>query len=308
MSSAQEQLWVQGQLRKDVERWVSVLSGERPDDAPARTNFDLYLFAQVGFLLADVEQELIGIAEWEQAIRDIERCINNNPSVRAFEERLRRAGQAPLASRTFLDLAKRQVRRKANPRKANQSIPDSQRLPDFNEGCAVAKVLLAYDTAKDRWKRDLRPDELSKRIAADWLCHRSPGGLEFLIRCSEESRIWWDALEQIGDMLGGEDDLPDPLARWYFQADKRHRRPPPEIAAPPHRPTTVGYMIRDLRIRETIRVLAQLGMPPTGGPDSGCSVVAAVLALQERTVRGIWMRSDMTIDESFTEYLEGLSV
>lgn len=123
MSSAQEQLWVQGQLRKDVERWVSVLSGERPDDAPARTNFDLYLFAQVGFLLADVEQELIGIAEWEQAIRDIERCINNNPSVRAFEERLRRAGQAPLASRTFLDLAKRQVRRKANPRKANQSIP-----------------------------------------------------------------------------------------------------------------------------------------------------------------------------------------
>ena len=140
---------------------MSVLSGERPDDAPARTNFDLYLFAQVGFLLADVEQELIGIAEWEQAIRDIERCMTNNPSVRAFEEDLRRAGQAPLASRTFLDLAKRQVRRKANPRKANQRIPDSQRLPDFNEGCAVAKVLLAYDTAEDRWKRDLRQMSLA---------------------------------------------------------------------------------------------------------------------------------------------------
>ena len=319
MSSAQERLWVREQLRNDVERWVSVLSGERPDDAPARTNFDLYLFAQVGFLLADVEQELIGIAEWEQAIRDIERCMNNNPSVRVFEDDLRRAGQAPLASRTFLDLAKRRVRRKAN-----KGTSDSQRPPTFSEGLTCAEVLLAYDTAKDRWNRGLNPDELSKRIAEDWLSHRSLDDLLFIIRGSEESRIYWNALELICDALGGKDvlgskwesakdldDLPYALLIWYFEAGQELRRPPRENAAPPNRPIYVGYVIRNQHIRHTIRVLAQLGMPPTAGRDTdgqdfGCCVVAEVLGLSERYIGDIWGTPDMTMSEFHATYVDPL--
>ena len=323
MSSAQERLRLQEELRDEVAWRTTMLIDEPPDDAPTGRQFDLALLAYISDLLADLEQGWMDIVKCERIIVTVERGFKTDLEFRAFEEDIRKAGQAPLAWRTIFDLAKRRVRRKAH-RKANESIPDSQRLPTFSEGKACAEVLLAYDTAKARWKRDLHPDELSEHIAKEWLLLRSLHDLQSLIRRSEESRTWWNALELICDELAGKgvlggkdllgrkwksakglDNIPHSLLLWHFEADKGLRRRPPEIAAPPHRPTKAGYMIRDQNIRHTIRVLAQLGMPPTGGHNSGCSVVADVLRpLKERTVREIWKRPDMESDESNAEYFD----
>ena len=57
-------------------------------------------------------------------------------------------------------------------------------------------------------------------------------------------------------------------------------------------------------------------MPPTGEPDSGCSVVAAVLEakppldedpateMDERIVREVWRRPDAAINESYAKCLD----
>ena len=243
--------------------------------------------------------------------------MNNDPMVRAFEEDATKAERVPLASRTFLALAQRQVRRKANPRKANQRIPDSQRYPDFSEGCACAQVLLASVLDRERWERDLHPDEISLRLAERWL---TGGGLDELLSImggSEESTICWDAFGRICDTIGaggvpgrkGEFaryrvQVPIPLFVWYFEAIQGLRSRPPEIAPSPHRTTKLGYVIRDIRIQGAIRVLAQVGMPPTGGPDSGCSVVAEVLGYKDpRTVRAIWRKPATTINEYYEKHL-----
>ena len=321
------------QLRNAVGQQVSMLSEEQPDDMPAGMIFDLRFFGHIRGLMEELEQGRIDIPDWERRTRDIEQWMNNDPMVRAFEEEATKAKRVPLASRTFLDLAKRKVRRKANPRKANQGIPDSQRLPDFSEGCAVARVMLVSTRTKDRWERDLQPDAISQRIAEHWLSRRSIDDLLSIIGGSEQSTIFWDALELVCDALGGEGvrgrrgefaryktELPLPLYAWRFEAGQGLRRRPPEPAPPPYRPTKLGYMIRDIRIKGTIQVLEQLRMPPTGGPDSGCSVVAAVLEakpplderpateMDVRIVREVWRRPDAAINESYTKCLDRLLV
>ena len=292
------------QLRNAVEQRVSMLSEEQPDDMPAGMIFDLRFFGSISALLAGLEKGWIDIAEWKRRVR-------------AFEEDATKAGRLTLASRTFLALAKRHVRREANI-----GNDDSRRLPDFSEGKACARVLLAYDTAKDRWERDLYPAELSQHIAEQWLPRRSLDDLLSIIGGSEESTICWDALGLICDTLGGEGvrgrrgefarykaALPGPLLAWYFEAVQGIRSRPPEIAPPPHRRAKLGYMIRDIRIRSTIRALAKLGMPPTDGADSGCNVVTDVLGFKDpKTVREIWNRPDMRTNESFKEYIERLLV
>ena len=72
------------------------------------------------------------------------------------------------------------------------------------------------------------------------------------------------------------------------------------------RTTKLGYPIRDIRIKGAIRVLAQVGIPPTGGPDSGCSVVTEVLGFEDvRTVRDIWRKPATTINEYYKKHLYG---
>ena len=174
------------QLRNAVGQQVSMLSKELPDDAPAGTVSDLDFFGSISSLLAGLEKGWIDTAEWER---------------RAWAPE---AEQGTPASTTFLNLAQRKVRREANPRKANQGIPDSQRLPDFSEGCAVARVMLVSTRTKDRWERDLQPDAISQRIAEHWLSRRSFDDLLSIIGGTEQSTIFWDALELVCDSLGGE--------------------------------------------------------------------------------------------------------
>ena len=197
MSRLLEQL-----LRTAVELQVSMLGEELPDDMPAGMIFDIGFFGHVRGLMEELEQGRIDIPDWEWRTRDIEQWMNNDPMVRAFEKDATKAERVPLASRTFLSLAQRQVRRKANPRRANQRIPNSQRLPDFSEGCACAQVLLASVLDRDRWERDLHPDEISQHLAEQWL---TGGGLDELLSImggSAESTICWDALGRICDALG----------------------------------------------------------------------------------------------------------
>ena len=298
------------QLRNAVGQQVSMLSEELPDDAPAGTVSDLAFFGSISALLAGLEKGRIDTAEWERRAR-------------ALGED---AGRVTPASTIFVDLARRKVRReanprKANPRKANQGIPDSQRLPDFSEGCAVARVMLVSTRTKDRWERDLQPDAISQRIAEHWLSRRSFDDLLSIIGGAEQSTIFWDALELVCDSLGGESvrgrrgefaryktEPPLPLLAWRFEAVHGLRERPPEPPPPRYRPTKLGYIIRDIRIKEAIQVLEQLGMPPTGGTHSGCSVVAAVLektpAFDERTVRDIWRMPDEEINESYAKCLD----
>ena len=174
------------QLSTAVGLRVSMLGEELPDDMPAGMIFDLVFFGHVGGHLEELEQGRIDIPEWERRTREIEQWMDNDPVVRAFEEEASKAERIPLASRTFLNLAQRQVRRKANPRRANQGIPNSQRPPNFSEGFACAQVLLASVTGRDRWERDLHPDEISQLLAEQWL---TGGGLAELL----SSRSPWSS-------------------------------------------------------------------------------------------------------------------
>ena len=99
------------QLRSAVKQRVSMLSEELPDDIPAGMIFDLGFFGHICGLLDELEQGRIGMPEWERRTRDIERWMNNDPMVRAFEEDATKAERVPHASRTFLALVKRHVRR-----------------------------------------------------------------------------------------------------------------------------------------------------------------------------------------------------
>ena len=292
------------QMRNAVEQQESMLREEQPDDMPAGTKGELAFFGSISALLAGLVKGMIDIAEW-------------NRRVRALEEDATNAGRLPLASRTFLNLAKRHVRREANI-----GNDDSQRLPDFSEAKACARVLLAYDTAKHRWERDLHPEELSQHVAEQWLSRRGLDDLLSIIGGSEQSTICWDALELICGALAGESvhgrrgefaryktEPPLPLYAWRFEAFEGLRRRPPESAPPPHRRAKLGYMIRDMRIRGTIWTLAQVGVPPTDGPDSGCNVVTDVLGFKDsKTVREIWKRPDMRMNESRKEYIDRLLV
>ena len=297
----------------EVEVWSAVLGDQEANDALGGRKAALDIFVDVSVLLDGLAQERIDIEGWEEGIRDLERSLNSD-SFMAFERGLESAGQPLLACRTFINLAKRHV-----GRKANKGSHHSQRPPDLSEAVECARLLLAHDMDKGSWNRHLSADDVSKLSAIGWLSRRSDGELQDLIRGSESIRISWDALGLISDALAGKrvlgrrweapegsDDLPLPLLQWHFEAAKGLRRPPCENAAPPGRPNRVGYWIRNIRIKDTIRTLAPVGIPPTNGQVTGCHAVAEVLDLDARRIREIWRNPDMPVSEFLAKFIRSL--
>ena len=95
MSSAQERLRLQEELRDEVAWRTTMLIDEPPDDAPTGRQFDLFLFAYISDLLTDLEQGPMDIVECERIIGTVERGLNSDPESGPSKKALGKQGRPP---------------------------------------------------------------------------------------------------------------------------------------------------------------------------------------------------------------------
>ena len=305
-------LW--DQARFDFNIWLSRLGGKQSYDELPGVLRDSALVERISealwFLEAGVLDESASDESWKRAVPRFEERMDGDPVLQAYEEALRGAMDVPLASRTFLSLARRRARHLL---KTHGSY--AKRPPDAEEGYQFASAMLAYVADKRWWKQDLDIHQFSDYLAGTWLAFRDPYELDLFIQLSKESWSHWDALKLIcaklregGDLEESRVELHYKLLLWNYEADHGHRSRPEERPAPPNRRSTMGYLSRGRKICRTIELLEQVGMPPTGGREAGCSVVADALAaaideendempLTERSIRLIWQRRETATNE-----------
>ena len=216
---------------------------------------------------------LEGIEEFKSEMRQIEEGMRENIALEAFNATLWENDKVPLASETYLELAKRHVLCGGKP------------PPSCEEGRRFARVLLAPFMKEAFWEIDWDIQSFTRGRADSWLDSRDPGELQKLIYDSKESPLAWDTLKLICQEVAdrGEEDLPYGLLRWYLMANHGHPERPGEGPAPRHRPPKLGYKLRNNEIRHTVDMLALVGMPKTACYDA----VAEAVNLEGITIERI---------------------
>ena len=291
-------------MQAEIDLLLMGSTGEPLDDVALGAKQDADVVTGISIFLYDFEAGRIDATSWGMLIRGLEKQMERDPTLRACEAVLREEG-VPLASRTFLRLAKRHVRRRANT-----GTSGSQRPPDYGEGYNFARAMLHRARRKGQWEWDHGLEDMASAYANIWLLRRNSAFLQMLIAGSEQYPIYWCALELIGDRLieGGdtdEDALPRELLLWHFRIAKGLLTRPAVSPAPGNRPAKMGHLYRDELVRCTIRCLEMVGMPATDSEASGREVVTAVMddaASEEegsekegskgRLVRKIWDQRD----------------
>ena len=194
----------------------------------------------------------ITIEEFESRRRKIDEGMKEAPALQAFEGTEKRGEKLPLASRTYLELARRHALYGGKP------------PPSSENGRRFALVLLDHIREPDSWDIDWDRQSVIECLADAWLDSRDLGELEELIQNSFESSLAWDILcsnsQQV--VITGE-ELPKEHLLWYVEATNGHPKRPDERPAPRNRPKKLGYMIRNNEIRHTVELLALVGMEET---------------------------------------------
>ena len=203
----------------------------------------------------------ITIEEFESRRRKIDEGMKEDPALQAFEGTEKRGEKLPLASRTYLKLARR------------HALFGGKRPPSSEEARDFALVLLDHIREAGSWEIDWDRQSVIECLADAWLDSRDPGELEELIQNSFESSLAWDILYSNSQQVvfTGE-ELPKEHLLWYVEATNGHPKRPDERPAPRHRPKKLGYMIRNNEIRHTVDLLVLVGMKETA---SRSAVVAA---------------------------------
>ena len=152
--------------------------------------------------------------------------------IKAFAATLQRPEELPLASETYLDLARR------------HALFDGKPPPSPEEGRRFALVLLDDVMIEEKWEFDWDRPNLTGRMADGWLDSRDPSELQRLIHDSSKSPVSWDVLKTICQKLNGrgEEYPPLELLLWYFRATHGHPERPDEGPAPSHRPRKLGKL------------------------------------------------------------------
>ena len=293
-----------GKLMDEINVRVALRFGmfnmEEPTSESLGRQFDLALVESTGFFLELLENGTIEFTTWERDIREAAEWMDNNPSLKAYEAALQRRSGVPSAGRTFLKLARRRAQHITNI-----GSLDSRRGPDPKEARDFAGAMLDGIRNRVWWERDPVTDgEFTEFVADRWLSTRDPVLLQFIFQGSEEHPVYWDALRLIcaklsdsGEFAKGRAEPHYQLLLWHLESERGARNRPEADPAPHHRRPKTGYVFRDNGIRITIRLLELVGMPPLGDRETGCSIVAEVMDMEERTVRGIWGKPAMPIDE-----------
>ena len=294
-SEMREELGLRFYLEPGEEHLSPEESGRRIDDC---------LVEYIGTYLLSLRLGGISIEEFKSTMRKIEQGMKDDLALKAFEDAIRRAGEVPLASRSYLKLARRYLQRQTN-----EGSPDSQRFPDLEEGRQFARVMLDEFMIKAKWKHDWERQLFIRDGADDWLRKGDDYGLWKLIRASEKSAIAWDILELICQnwVYRGEEEPPVSLLKWSFDVRGCLKRPD-EDPMPRHRHPRVGYKLRNNEIRHTVELLVLVGMSKT----AACEAVEEAFwdsedDLSESRIRQICQEPYWTIaelDDDVRKFLE----
>ena len=176
---------------------------------------------------------------------------------------------------------------RAARRSERRGSRDSRRRPDPEEGRRVAEAMLADIPDARRLNRDWESAIVSADLATPSpLGVFSPEQLPEYIKRSEESRVYFDAVERIEEEAkSSHQDIPRP--HWP-QAVRRRRVRPARKRLPLGRQFNPAILLRDIQIQFTIEVLKRVGIPPQGTRLSGCLIVSEVLGMLVKTVEDIW--------------------
>ena len=261
-------------VRPGEERMAAEELGRRIDDCLVESISAQLMFLRIGYFT---------IEEFKSRMRRFEKGMKEDPDLKAFAATLQRPEELPLASETYLDLARR------------HALFDGKPPPSPEEGRRFALVLLDDVMIEEKWEFDWDRPNLTGRMADGWLDSRDPSELQRLIHDSPKSPVSWDVLKTICQELAGrgEEDPPRELLQWYFGATNGHPGRPDEGPAPSHRPRKLGYKLRNNEIRNTVDLLAKVGMPKT---DGRCAVAEA-FHFSEITIIRICQEPYSTLEE-----------
>ena len=276
----EEEAFEMSEMREEIGlRWHIQPGNEQMGIEELGAHVDDRLVEYISDHLLALEEKAIGIEEFKATMNKIEEGMREDPALKAFTVTLWRNDELPPASTTYLYLARRRALYGGKP------------PPSFDEGSQFARVLLAGDMDPDSWENDVTIGWLSRDMAGRWLSSRDSDQLQDLVRGSEEYPFIWDALKLICKELadGGEEDLPYALLKWRFDATYERLERPKERSALSNRPNKWGYKLRNEHIRHTVELLSQVGMPETGGADSGCYVVASEMHLSVTYIENLCM-------------------
>ena len=261
-------------VRPGEERMAAEELGRCIDDCLVEIIGACLLFLRIGYF---------SIEEFKSRMRKFEKGMKEDPDLKAFAATLQRPEELPLASESYLDLARR------------HALSDGKPPPSPEEGRRFALVLLDDVMIEEKWEFDWDRPNLTGRMADGWLDRRDPSELQRLIHDSPKSPVSWDVLKLICQELAGrgEEYPPLELLQWYFRATHGHPERPDEGPAPRHRPRKLGYKLRNNEIRNAVDLLAQVGMTKT---DGHCAVAEA-FHLSEITISRICQEPYSTLEE-----------
>ena len=240
-SEVRKKIGLKWYLRLGDERLAAEELGRRIDDC---------LVEYINSQLVLLKEGSVDIEEFESRILLIEKGMKEDPDLKALASTLQGRENLPIASETYLKLARRHVLH------AGRSAPSSE------EGRRFVRVLL--DPLRDvgYWETDWNIGSFAKSQADSWLDGRDPNRLVELCHDSTDSPLAWDTLMLICNELAarGGEGIPYSLLHWYFMAKHDQPKRPEEGSASDHRPSKLGYKLRDNEIRHAVDLLELVGM------------------------------------------------
>ena len=176
---------------------------------------------------------------------------------------------------------------RAARRSERRGSRDSRRRPDHKEGLRVAKAMLADIPDVGGLDREWESAAVSAVLAAPPPSGVfSPGMLPEYIKRSEESRVYFDAVERIEEEAKSRhEDIPRP--HWPQDVRRRRKRPARKRLRRGRQPNP-AKLRRDIQIQFTIEVLKRVGIRPQSTYVSGCRIVSEALGMRVDTVERIW--------------------
>ena len=225
-------------------------------------------------VLQEADQDEVDYQGVYSNLREVEDGIMEPPAaLSAFKEDLRKREEVPLASETYLKLAKRHVNRKSR-----RGITDAQRLPSESEASQFARVMLLPFMKEDSWNLGWSKPGWHRGYARMWLLKRDPRFLSALIKNSRVSRPSWDALELISEELTALGEKPpQELLKWNYEATYSNLTRPKEEPAPKRRRHKEGYAIRDNELRHYVQLLKAVGVTV----EAACGAVEDAFPIDE---------------------------
>ena len=260
-----------------------------PEDLGRRIDDGLVEYTWIH--LPDAELGGIGIETFNSAMGEIQEGRSEHPALIAFKETLWSNEKVPLASETYLKLARRHIRCQTG-----QGTSFERRPPSPEEGRQFARALLGRNMEVAKWETDWDIRSFTRGQADKWLRKPDPYKLNELIIYSVKSAVAWDTLQLITKGLADSRlDRPDDLLHWNFEVATGLRKRPEEGSAPSHRRQKLGYKLRNNEFRRSVELLQAVGMTKTAGCKAAAEAVPYVISLSR--VRSICQKGYCTVPE-----------